>query len=103
VIGFIDGINRGDVERLASLMTIDHRLRVLDEAPLDGKAANVSAWRSYTTAFPDYVIYPHRIVARDEDVIVLGHTTGSHLDLADDDESRIIVIWRAEVSDGRLT
>ncbi len=84
-------------------MTTDHRLRVLDEEPLDGRAANVNVWRGYATAFPDYVIYPKRIVAREADVIVLGHTTGSHLDLPDEEESTIPVIWRAEVDDGRLT
>jgi ketosteroid isomerase-like protein len=103
VIGFIDAINHGDVARLAALMTTDHQLRVLDEAPLAGRAANVNAWRGYTTAFPEYVIYPHHIVDRDDDVVVLGHTTGSHLGLPDDDEGNMTVIWRAEVDDGRLT
>jgi hypothetical protein len=39
VLGFIEAINRGDVEHLASLMADRHRLQVLDEAPLDGKSA----------------------------------------------------------------
>lgn len=103
VVSFIDGINRGAVERLASLMAADHRLQVLDESPLDGKEANVAAWRCYATSFPDYVIYPHRIVGRDSEVAVLGHTTGSHLHLRDDDESQLVVIWRATVRDGLLT
>jgi hypothetical protein len=103
VLSFIDAINQSDVARLATLMTTDHRLQVLEEEPLGGRAANVNAWRAYATTFPDYVIYPHRIVARESDVIVLGHTTGSHLDLSDDDESAITVIWRAEVDGGRLT
>ena len=33
---------------------------------------------------------------------MIGHTTGSHLGLADDEETKITVIWRAEVRDGRL-
>jgi hypothetical protein len=103
VVSFIDAINHGDVARLATLMTTGHRLRVLDEESLVGRAANVNAWRAYANAFPDYVIYPQRLVARETDVIVLGHTTGSHVDLPDDEESSIPVIWRAEVDDGRLT
>jgi len=43
VIGFIDAINRGDVDRLAALMSPDHRLQVLDESPLDGREANRAA------------------------------------------------------------
>jgi hypothetical protein len=33
---------------------------------------------------------------------VLGHTTGSHLGLADDEERRQSLIWLAEVAGGRL-
>jgi hypothetical protein len=102
VVSFIDAINRGDIALLASLMTDDHRLRVFDESPSVGKEANVAGWRSYTSAFPDYVIYPHRVVARNAEVVVLGHTTGSHLDLSDEQESRLTLLWRAVVRDGRL-
>ena len=103
VLGFIEGINRGDVEHLASLMADSHRLQVLNEAPLDGKSANVAAWRGYLTSYPRYVIYPHRIVERDGVVVVLGHTTGSHLGLPDKDEAKLTVIWLAQVTNGLLT
>ncbi|HEY5854363.1 MAG TPA: nuclear transport factor 2 family protein [Aldersonia sp.] len=103
VVGFVDAINRGDVERLCSLMTEDHRLQVLDEAPLAGRAANREAWIGYTTAYPDYVIYPSRIVDHGAEVFVLGTTTGSHLGLADEEERTLGVIWRAVVRDGALS
>jgi hypothetical protein len=102
VVSFIDAINRSDVARIASLMTEDHRLQVFDEWPLDGKEANIEAWRGYTSSFPDYVIYPHQVVARNADVIVLGHTTGSHLDLPDEQETGLTLLWRTIVRDGRL-
>jgi ketosteroid isomerase-like protein len=102
VVSYIDAINRGDVAHLASLMTQDHRLQVFDESPLDGKEANIEGWRGYTSSFPDYVIYPHQLVPRNGDVVVLGHTTGSHLDLPDEQESRLTLLWRAIVRDGRL-
>ncbi|MFG1708797.1 nuclear transport factor 2 family protein [Nonomuraea sp. M3C6] len=103
VVGFIDCINRGDVAGLTGLMTEDHHLVVLDESPVVGKEANASAWRGYATSFPEYVIYPHQIAERNGQVAVLGHTTGSHLALPDDEESRLLVIWVAEVSDGALS
>jgi ketosteroid isomerase-like protein len=103
VLSFIDGINRGDVDRLAALMTDDHQLLVYDEAPVSGRAANVEAWRGYVESFPDYVVVPHRIVERASGyVAALGHTTGSHLGLPDDEERELLVIWEAEVVDGRL-
>jgi ketosteroid isomerase-like protein len=79
VIGFIDAINRGDVDRLVALMSPGHRLQVLQEPPLTGRDANRGAWKGYVTAFPDYVIYPDHIVHRGDDVLVLGGTTGSTL------------------------
>lgn len=103
VVGFVDAINRGDVERLCSLMTEDHRLHVLDETPLAGRAANRQAWIGYASAYPDYVIYPSRIVDRGAEVFVLGATTGSHLGLTDEEERRLGVIWRAVVRDGALS
>jgi ketosteroid isomerase-like protein len=103
VIGFIDAINRGDVGRLAELMAPGHRLQVLQEPPVTGRDANRDAWHGYVTAFPDYVIYPDRLVHRGDDVAVLGSTTGSHLGLPDDEERQLTVIWRATVQDGLLT
>jgi ketosteroid isomerase-like protein len=103
VIGFIDAINRGDVDRLVALMSPGHRLQVLQEPPLDGREANRGAWNGYLTAFSGYVIYPDHIVDRDDDVLVLGSTTGSHLGLPDQEERQLKVIWRAAVRDGLLT
>jgi ketosteroid isomerase-like protein len=100
VIGFVDAINRGDVDRLAALMSPGHRLQVLDEPPLAGREANREAWHGYVTAFPDYVIYPDCLVHRGDDVLVLGSTTGSHLGLPDDEERELKVIWRATVREG---
>ena len=102
VIGFIDAINRGDVDRLVALMSPGHRLQVLREPPLTGREANRDAWNGYVTAFPDYVIYPDRIVHQGDDVLVLGSTTGSHLGLSDQEERQLKVIWRATVHDGLL-
>jgi ketosteroid isomerase-like protein len=102
VIGFVDAINRGDVDRLVALMSPDHRLQVLQEPPVAGREANREAWDGYATAFPDYVIYPDRIVHRGDDVLVLGSTTGSHLGLPDEQECQLKLIWRATVRDGLL-
>ena len=103
VIGFIDAINRGDVDRLVALMSPGHRLQVLQEPPLDGREANRGAWNGHLTAFPGYVIYPDHIVQRGDDILILGSTTGSHLGLSDQEERQLKVIWRATVRDGLLT
>ena len=103
VIDFIACINRGDIDGLGKLMTDDHELLVFGEEGVRGRAPNTQAWAGYAAAYPDYVIYPRAVVEpRDGCVAVLGHTSGSHLGLADHEERRLSVIWLAEVEDGRL-
>jgi hypothetical protein len=102
VVSFIDAVNRGDLDRLAALMHVDHRLVVLDEEPVVGRAANIRAWHGYLSSFPAYVIYPRHIAGDGSRVAVLGTTTGSHLGLPDEEERRLNVIWLAEVDAGAL-
>ena len=96
-LSFIDRINHRDLDGLVALMAKDHTLKVLDEAPTRGRTANARGWHGYFDAFPAYVIYPARLAAQGERVAILGHTTGSHLGLPDDEEIRLAVIWIAEV------
>ena len=102
VLSFIDCINRLDLEGLVDLMTEDHELRILDEAPVVGRENNRRAWRGYFDAYPLYVVYPQRIADTGNSVAVLGTTTGSHLGLPDDEERKLTVLWVGQVRDGRL-
>jgi ketosteroid isomerase-like protein len=102
-VSFVDGVNRTDLDGLTALLHADHQLVVFDEPPVVGRDATVEAWRGYFTAFPEYVIYPRVLVEHGTRVAVLGNTTGSHLGLPDDDELALVVIWIAEVDQGRLT
>ena len=103
VIGFIDCINRGDIDGLGKLMTDDHELAVFGEEALRGRARNTQAWAGHAADYPDYVIHPRSFVEpHDGCVVVLGHTTGSHLGLPDHEARALTVIWLAEVRDGRL-
>jgi ketosteroid isomerase-like protein len=101
-LSFIDCVNRRDVDGLARLMTEAHELRVFDEPPLSGRDANVEGWRGYVESFPEYVIHPHRLAVDRVVVAVLGHTTGSHLGLPDDEETRRTLIWLVEVDGDRV-
>lgn len=103
VIGFIDCINRGDLDDLAESMTGDHTLIVLDEPPLVGRSRNREAWDGYMAAYSNYVIYPRYIATSGTSVAVLGTTTGSHLGMTEEEEMQLDAIWLAEVVDGRLS
>ena len=100
VVSFVDCINHADLDTLAALLAPDHRLEVLDERPVVGHDANVDAWRGYLTSFPSYVIHPRHLAVAGDRVAIVGATTGSHLDLPDEEELQISVLWIAEVSDG---
>jgi ketosteroid isomerase-like protein len=102
VVTFVELVNRGDADGLGTLMTDDHALVVFDEPPLIGRDANVAAWQGYATAHPAYVIHPHEMIERGGSVAVLGHTTGSHLGLPDDEERALTLVWIADVVDARL-
>jgi ketosteroid isomerase-like protein len=102
VLSFIDRINRTDLDGLCALMTDDHALCVLDEAPVVGRAANRDAWRGYMTSFPEYVIYPEQFAVDGNRVAVLGRTTGSHLGLPDEQELKLTIIWVARVEGDQL-
>ncbi|MEX0784421.1 MAG: nuclear transport factor 2 family protein [Dehalococcoidia bacterium] len=97
-ISFIDAINNGDVDRLATLMAPDFSLVVFDTAPQGG----IDGWRGYATAYPEYLIHPHRMKVTGDTVGILGHTTGSHLGLPDEEEEQITLIWLAEVEGGKM-
>ena len=101
-IGFIDCINRGDLDGLVARMSETHRLEIFNEAPVVGRTANASAWRSYMESFPRYVIYPHRITCESDVVAILGHTTGSHLGLPEAEERKLLLIWLACVKEGAV-
>jgi hypothetical protein len=83
-------------------MADGHCLKVLDEEPACGKERLEPAWRGYFEAFPCYLIYPERIAVEGATVSVLGTTTRSHLGLPDEVESKLNVIWIADVQDGLL-
>ena len=56
----------------------------------------------YFRGFPDYVIAPEQLAETASRVAILGHTTGSHLGLADDEERTQTLIWIVDVGDGQV-
>jgi hypothetical protein len=71
-VSFLDAFNRAGLDRLAHLMTAHHRLAVFDEAPVEGRVANVEGWRGYLKSFPNYVIHPQRLTVNGTAVAIRG-------------------------------
>ena len=101
-LSFIDCINRADVDGLAALMGERYALKVFDEPGQPGREDGIDGWRRYASGFPEYLIHPHRFAVLGDLCAVVGHTTGSHLGLPDDEESKLTLIWLGTVQDGRV-
>lgn len=98
---YISRINGADVEGLLELMTPDHVFYVEGEAPLSGTEAMREAWKGYCTAYPTYHIYVDEVYAQQETVLVLGHTSGSHVPASIENKPSS-VLWEARLRDGLI-
>jgi predicted SnoaL-like aldol condensation-catalyzing enzyme len=103
-LDFIKKINQGDVSGLAKLLAPDHTFVDLAGDVETGKENLAAGWCEYLGNCPNYRIYIRQLFAKGDEVIVVGHTTGSHLGLPDEDEfHNEAVIWAATVEDGLLS
>ena len=98
---FVSSINAGDLATLISLMTEDHVYYVDGEKPMIGKEAMRSAWASYFKLFPKYRIVIDQLYAHENNVIVSGHTHGSHVP-EEIETAPNSVLWDAQVRDGLI-
>ena len=98
---YIHRINTADVEGLLALMTPDHVFYVEGEPPLSGTEAMREAWKGYCAAYPTYHIYVDEVYDQHKTVIVLGHTSGSHVPASIESQPSS-VLWEARLRDGLI-
>ena len=78
---FVAAINAHDVDRLASLMTSDHRFIDSLGAVVEGRDAMREGWKFYFSMVPDYNLdISHSFIADDgkADVMLVGVASGSY-------------------------
>src|SRR5438046_10593038 len=78
---FVAAINAHDVERLASLMTTDHRFIDSLGAVVEGGDAIRAGWKFYFGMVPDYHLdVRHSFVANDgrSEAVLVGEASGSY-------------------------
>ena len=97
VLKFIETINAGDSETLASLQTDDFTFIDMGGHEFVGR----DGWGNYFTVYPSYRIHVEHILLSGDSVAVVGKTTGSHIDPSV--EVLETVLWLAEVQDGLVS
>jgi ketosteroid isomerase-like protein len=97
---FVERINRQDLDGLLMLMTDDHDLHVFGDHDLAGKEAQREGWRGYFDLCPDYMIHIREMYVVGDTAVIVGSTTGSHLDQPRLEEFRDPLIWTAKVRGG---
>ena len=99
---FVEAINRRDLGRLDDLMTEDPVFVDLAGERAEGKAVMQEGWNGYFTQCPDYMIHISALHVIDESVVLVGRTTGSHLNLPRLDEFRESLLWVAGIRGDRV-
>lgn len=103
VLDFVQQVNQGNAEGLAALLAPDHTFVDLAGESEQGYDRMVAGWRDYLAHYPDYQIHLRRIVMLPDGVALIGQTTGSHLQIPDEQEfNEEGVIWLATVKAGQL-
>lgn len=103
VLDFVQQANQGNADGLAALLAPDHTFVDLAGEAEQGYERMAAGWRDYLAQYPNFQIYLRRIVLLPAGVALIGQTTGSHLQIPDEqefiDEG---VIWLAKVKNGLL-
>lgn len=102
-LAFVDQINQGNVSGLGNFLAEDHVFIDISGKTETGAALMVSNWQDYLENYPDYKIFLNRIFQIGEEIYLIGHTTGSHLNLPEDVEFITEgVIWKSVVKSGKI-
>ena len=103
VVSFIQAINQADLPGLTSLLSPTHKVLDLGGETFKGAEIMVKGWRGYLDENPNYRIFIRQIYASGDSVILIGHTTGSHLNLPEVVEFHSEgVIWIASVKEEKI-
>ncbi len=106
VLGFLDLINRHDVERLAESMTEDHVFIDSLGQSIAGREKMRSGWRGYFAFCPDYWVSHEQIFAEGNRVAVFGAaggTVSADGKLPPENQWRTSAAWLAIVENGLVS
>ncbi len=93
---FVEHINSRNLDGLTSLMTGNHTF-IIGEHIEKGREVLKNSWNRYFSDYPEYRIYISEIFLVKDTVILMGRTTGSHLNLPPETEFKRTLIWSSKI------
>ena len=103
VLDYISKINAGDVQGIEDSLAPHHRFIDMQGEIAEGRDRLGAGWRNYLSANPRYHIYLRRIFALPEAIVLVGHTTGSHLGFSEEEEFHNQgIIWKVTTANGQI-
>jgi ketosteroid isomerase-like protein len=106
VSGFVEAINRHDVDRLAALMTEDHCFVDGLGEVVRGREPMKRGWVGYFGWFPDYCIRVDEVLSKGNTVGLFGTAQGTYSvngELLPKNHWEIPAAWKAVVQRGRIS
>ena len=99
-MAFVDAINAKDVERLADLMTVDHKFIDGDGSEHGGKDQMQVGWREHLALIPDLTLSIAEHFEETGTVVLLGWSSGTIVQrgkLKPENSWRVPCAWRVLV------
>jgi ketosteroid isomerase-like protein len=103
VLGFLDAINSGDVDKLCALMSEDHLFVDALGNKVQGREAMRKAWAGYFQLFPDYRVAHEEIFSDGKLVAAFGAAEGTYAmkgKLVKSNHWAAPAAWKAVVENG---
>jgi len=106
VLGFVEAINRHDVDGLVALMTEDHCFIDGLRQTVRGRERMEKGWVGYFGWFPDYCVRVDEILSKGNRVGLFGTAQGTYSvngELLPKNHWEIPAAWKAAVQRGRIS
>src|SRR4030042_3484909 len=99
-MAFVEAINSKDVDRMASLMTNDHKFIDGDGSEYSGKDRMTTGWREHLELIPNLTLSISQHFEENETVVLLGWSSGIIFqkgELKQENSWRVPCAWRVLV------
>jgi hypothetical protein len=104
-MAFVEAINTKNVERIASLMTNDHKFIDGDGSEYSGKDEMTAGWKEHLELIPDLTLSIDQHFEENETVVLVGWSSGTIIqngELKSENSWRVPCAWRIVVESDKV-